>query len=99
MNEELHETFRIRVGCNTGGPLVAGVLGIEKPIFDILGPDINLGIRLEQSATPMQVCIPQHVYELVYGDYFVIKEKGDLEVKGKTYHTYNVSGYAHHHNH
>lgn len=99
LNEELHETFRIRVGCNTGGPLVAGVLGIEKPIFDILGPDINLGIRLEQSATPMQVCIPQHVYELVYGDYFVIKEKGDLEVKGKTYHTYNVSGYAHHHNH
>lgn len=91
---ELHESLRIRVGCNTGGPIVAGVLGIEKPTFDILGPDINLGAMMEHHGVPMNVHIPQHVYDLGMYKYFVVKERGDVDVKGKMYHTYVVTGYA-----
>ncbi|KAK8899609.1 hypothetical protein M9Y10_001925 [Tritrichomonas musculus] len=94
VNVELHETLRIRVGCNTGGPIVAGVLGIEKPTFDILGPDINLGAMMEHHGVPMNVHIPQHVYDLGVYNYFVTKERGDVDVKGKMYHTYVVTGYA-----
>lgn len=90
---ELKENLKIRVGCNTGGPIVAGVLGIEKPTFDILGPEINLAAMMEHHGIPMHVHIPQHVYELVYGDEFIIKERGDVDVKGKTYHTYVVSDF------
>jgi class 3 adenylate cyclase len=28
--------LQIRVGVNTDGPLIAGVLGTEKPVFDII---------------------------------------------------------------
>ena len=93
LNIELNEKLRIRVGVNTGGPIVAGVLGIEKPTFDILGPDICLAAMMEHHGVPMHVHIPQHCYDLIYGTYFRIKERGDVEVKGKMYHTYIVSGY------
>ncbi|OHS99617.1 Adenylate and Guanylate cyclase catalytic domain containing protein [Tritrichomonas foetus] len=93
LNIELNESLRIRVGVNSGGPIVAGVLGIEKPTFDILGPDICLAAMMEHHGVPMHVHIPQHCYELVFGSYFRIKERGDVEVKGKIYHTYIVSGY------
>ena len=43
LDEFLNETLRIRVGINNGGrPIVAGVLGTEKPTFEILGPTINI---------------------------------------------------------
>lgn len=95
LNIELSESLRIRVGVNTGGPIVAGVLGIDKPTFDILGPDICLAAMMEHHGVPMHVHIPQHCYELVYASGFRIKERGDVEVKGKMYHTYIVSGYDH----
>ena len=93
LNVEIDERLRIRVGVNTGGPIVAGVLGIEKPTFDILGPDICLAAMMEHHGVPMHVHIPQHCYDLIFGSYFKIKERGDVEVKGKIYHTYIVSGY------
>jgi class 3 adenylate cyclase len=94
LNIELGEHLRIRVGVNTGGPIVAGVLGIEKPTFDILGPPICLAAMMEHHGVPMKVHIPQHCYELVYGPFFRISERGDVKVKEKVYHTYVVSGYG-----
>jgi class 3 adenylate cyclase/PAS domain-containing protein len=93
LNIDLSETLRMRVGVNTGGPIVAGVLGIDKPTFDILGPAICLAAAMEHHGVPMCVHIPQHCYDLVYCLNFVIQERGNVEVKGKTYHTYLVSGY------
>jgi class 3 adenylate cyclase len=93
LNIELNEKLRIRVGANTGGPIVAGVLGIDKPTFDILGPAICFASKMEQSGVPMNVHIPQHTYDLVYGAMFVVQERGDVEVKGKPYRTYIVTGY------
>jgi class 3 adenylate cyclase/PAS domain-containing protein len=93
VNIDLSESLRIRVGVNTGGPLVAGVLGIEKPTFDILGPAICLGAAMEHHGIPMTVHIPKQCYDLVYGSHFIIQERGDVEHKGKVYHTYLVTGY------
>jgi class 3 adenylate cyclase/PAS domain-containing protein len=90
---ELHETVRMRVGVNTGGPIVAGVLGIDKPTFDILGPAIVTASKMEQQGVPMNVHIPEHSYELIKEDNFQFREKGEVEVKGKVYHTYIVTGY------
>jgi class 3 adenylate cyclase len=92
LNLELGETLRIRVGINTGGPIVAWVLGIDKPTFDILGPAICLAALMEHHGVPMNVHIPQSTYDLIQSDRFIIAERGDVEVKGKIYHTYVVSG-------
>lgn len=91
INEELSENLQIRVGVNTGGPIVAGVLGIGKPTFEILGPAINMAQQMEHHGVPMQVHVSRAVYELIYGDTFVVKERGSIEVKGGSVVTYLVS--------
>ncbi|OHT05258.1 Adenylate and Guanylate cyclase catalytic domain containing protein [Tritrichomonas foetus] len=90
LNQEINESIKIRVGVNVGGPLVAGVLGIGKPTFEILGPAINMAQQMEHHGVPMQVHISRLVYELIYGGTFIIKERGPLEVKGGTVTTYLV---------
>lgn len=91
INEEIGENLRIRVGVNTGGPIVAGVLGSGKPTFEILGPAINLAQQMEHHGVPMQVHVSRSVYELIYGEQFIIKERGTVEVKNGTVVTYLVS--------
>jgi class 3 adenylate cyclase len=94
LNIELNEKLQIRVGVNTGGPIVAGVLGggAAKPTFEILGPSINMAQQMEHNGLPMQVHISRFVYELIYGDQFLVKERGTpIEVKGVPVITYLVS--------
>ena len=92
INEALNESLRIRVGVNSGGPIVAGVLGVGKPTFEILGPAINMAQQMEHHGVPMQVHISRLVYELIYGDQFVVKERGQIEVKNGKVTTYLVTG-------
>ncbi|OHT04087.1 hypothetical protein TRFO_28454 [Tritrichomonas foetus] len=91
LNAEIGESLQIRVGANTGGPIVAGVLGVGKPTFEILGPAINMAQQMEHHGVPMAVHVSRSVYELIYGDSFVIKERGAVEVKNGTVITYLVS--------
>jgi class 3 adenylate cyclase len=94
LNAELHENLQIRVGINTGGPIVAGVLGggVGKPTFEILGPSINMAQQMEHHGVPMQVHVSRAVYELIYGDQFIVKERGGIEVKQGLVVTYLVTG-------
>jgi class 3 adenylate cyclase len=94
LNAELGEKLQIRVGVNTGGPIVAGVLGggVGKPTFEILGPAINLAQQMEHHGVPMAVHVSRSVYEYIYGDTFVVKERGSIEIKGGTMVTYLVLG-------
>ena len=90
LNGVLNEKLRIRVGINTGGPIVAGVLGIDKPTFEILGPTINIAQQMEHNGIPMMVHISRPVYELVYS-FFNIKERGEIEVKKGKMFTYLIA--------
>ena len=90
IDERENETLRIRVGINTGGPIVAGVIGTEKPTFEILGPAINIAHEMEHHGVPMKVHISRPVYELIYGQSFDIKERGEIDVKGGKMFTYIV---------
>ena len=91
LNQELNQNLRIRVGINTGGPLVAGVLGVGKPTFEILGPTINMAQQMEHHGVPMKVHISRATYELIYGGSFNVKERGEIEVKNGKVFTYLIS--------
>ena len=91
LDEEVNETLRIRCGVNTGGPIVAGVLGTAKPTFEILGPPINIAQQMEHFGVPMLVHISRPVYELIYGGSFNIKERGEIEIKKGKVSTYLVT--------
>ena len=90
IDERINETLKIRVGINTGGPLVAGVLGTDKPTFEILGPAINMAQQMEHHGVPMKVHVSRAVYELIYGGNFKIQERGEIQIKNGSILTYLV---------
>ena len=90
INTTFNETLKIRVGVNTGGPIVAGVLGVDKPTFEILGPTINIAQQMEHHGVPMMVHISRPVYELIYGSNLNVKERGEIDIKNGKMFTYLI---------
>lgn len=46
----------VRIGCHTG-PVIAGVLGTERLMYDLWGPTVNLAARLESTAAPGTIAV------------------------------------------
>ena len=84
LNEQLNASLQVRIGVNSGGPLIAGVLGTDKPLFDIIGDPINVASRLQSTDIPGEVQISQATYDFVANNPdFHIERRGEVELKGK----------------
>ncbi len=73
--------IELRIGINSG-PVVAGVIGRRKFIYDLWGDAVNTASRMESHGTAGQVQIAEGAYELLKDD-FVCQPRGLVEVKGK----------------
>jgi adenylate cyclase len=72
-------TFRIGIHC---GPVVAGVIGTKKFIYDIWGDTVNLASRMESLGVPGRVQVTEAVMERLSGT-FRLEARGLIDVKGK----------------
>ena len=75
------EPFRARIGIHTG-PVVAGVIGVKKFIYDLWGDTVNTASRMESTGTVGEVQVSEATYERVK-DRFEFEPRGPIEVKGK----------------
>lgn len=74
-------SMKLRVGINSG-PVVAGVIGKSKYIYDLWGDTVNLASRMESGGLPDVIQVTRPVYEKLK-DMFVFEPRGEIEVKGK----------------
>jgi adenylate cyclase len=74
------EQWLCRIGLNTG-PVIGSIIGVQKYVYDIFGPGVNLAARLESQADPMQIVVSESTYRLIAND-FVFTDLGPVEVKG-----------------
>ena len=72
---------QFRIGMHTG-PVVAGVIGTKKFIYDVWGDTVNVASRMEQTGVPGRIQVTGAV-EHRLRDRFRLESRGEVEIKGK----------------
>jgi class 3 adenylate cyclase len=74
------EDWHCRIGINSG-PVIGSLVGVQKYVYDIFGPGVNMAARMETLSEPMRITISEDTYQLIKDDFYCT-ERGEFEVKG-----------------
>jgi class 3 adenylate cyclase len=80
-NRKRDGNFQMRIGINSG-PVVAGVIGTKKFIYDLWGDTVNTASRMESHGAIGEIQVTEATYELLK-DKYQFEERGAIAVKGK----------------
>ena len=76
-----HTSLRMRVGLNSG-PVIAGIIGRNKFIYDLWGDTVNVASRMESMGVPGAIQVTDATRELLE-NHFRFEKRGPLQVKGR----------------
>ena len=75
------QPLQVRIGIDTG-PVVAGVIGRAKFIYDLWGDTVNTASRMESHGIPGSIQVTERGYRRLRASY-AFDPRGTVEVKGK----------------
>ena len=73
--------LELRIGINSG-PVVAGVIGRRRLIYDLWGDSVNVASRMESQGVPGRIQVTRSTHDLI-GDRFAFETRGTVNVKGR----------------
>ena len=79
INPDLSKPFQIRIGLHTG-PVVAGVIGKHKYVYDVWGTTVNHASRYESYSMPGHIHVSEQLAEPLM-DRFEFEPRGTLEMR------------------
>lgn len=79
--EESEYHWQMRMGIHSG-PVVGGIVGTDKYVYDVFGDTMNVAARMERYSEPMRINVSEDTYTLT-GNEFSFIARGQIETKGK----------------
>ncbi|PPJ46061.1 guanylate cyclase [Rhizobium sp. KAs_5_22] len=81
ISAEYGETVDVRIGLHSG-PVVAGVIGSNKLLYDVWGDTVNTAARMESHGVAGRIQVGDHLKGMLEHR-FDFELRGEIEVKGK----------------
>ncbi len=79
-NRSSQVSWKCRIGIATG-PVIGSMIGVQKYVYDIFGPGVNLAARMEAIAEPMEICVCETTADMIGHD-FSLDSAPDADLKG-----------------
>lgn len=90
INRESFQRFRLRIGLNHG-PVIAGVIGAQKPQYDIWSNTVNVASRMDSCGVMGRLQTTENTAKVLMAAGYACECRGPTYVKGKgTLTTYFV---------
>ena len=82
-----HLTYFLYPGLNVG-PVIAGVVGAQKPLYDIWSNTVNVASRMDNTGVEGKIQVPEEAAKYLkeqnvsctYRDKIFVKGKGEMKV-------------------
>ena len=82
VNKHSFNSFKMRIGISSG-PLVGGVIGAKKPVYDIWGNTVNEASRMDSTGSLDKIQVPKHTGQILKDEGYHLDYRGIIQVKGK----------------
>jgi len=75
-----NDAFQLRIGIHSG-PVIAGLVGRRRYVYDLWGETVNLASRLESNGIVNQICVSDAIVQRA-SSRFEFQSRGMIELKG-----------------
>ncbi|XP_041040379.1 adenylate cyclase type 2-like [Carcharodon carcharias] len=82
INKHSFNDFKLRIGINHG-PVIAGVIGAQKPQYDIWGNSVNVASRMDSTGVLGKIQITEETSKILQTLGYNCTCRGIINVKGK----------------